>query len=227
MARRTSTSGTCAFCGATVTKQNAARHVASCPEHGAAMQRAGRSRREPEALFHLAVQDAHGGQFWLQVEMRGSATLRQLDEYLRAIWLECCGHMSQFSIGGWRGDAIPMSKRASSVFQAGLTLTHLYDFGTESETRIKVVGARVGAPMTARPITLLARNLMPAAACTECGAPATFLCTECVTEHETWGVLCAEHAQTHPHDDYGAPIGLVNSPRMGLCGYTGPAKAPY
>jgi len=35
--------------------------------------------------------------------MRGSATLTKLDDYLRAIWLECCGHLSKFTIGGWGG----------------------------------------------------------------------------------------------------------------------------
>jgi len=36
--------------------------------------------------------------------MRGSATPDDLDAYLRAIWLECCGQPSQFSFGGWRGE---------------------------------------------------------------------------------------------------------------------------
>ena len=27
----------------------------------------------------------------------------------------------------------------------------------------------------------------------------------------------------HPHDQYGEPIPLVNSPRLGMCGYDGPA----
>ena len=34
------------------------------------------------------------------LEMRGSATLAKLDDYLRAIWLECCGYLSGFTIGG-------------------------------------------------------------------------------------------------------------------------------
>jgi len=31
---------------------------------------------------------------------------------------------------------------------------------------------------------------------------------------ETW-FLCDEHAQTHPHTEFGEPLPLVNSPRMG------------
>ena len=46
-------------------------------------------------------------------------------------------------------------------------------------------------------------------------------------EQDEWGTLCDEHAKSHPHDEYGEPVALVNSPRMGLCGYDGPAEPPY
>jgi len=58
-------------------------------------------------LYHLQVQDDWGGDFWLHLEMPGKATLEDLDYYLRAIWLECCGHLSQFSLKRW-GDEISM-----------------------------------------------------------------------------------------------------------------------
>ena len=32
--------------------------------------------------------------------MPASDTLADLDDFLRAIWLECCGHLSEFTIGG-------------------------------------------------------------------------------------------------------------------------------
>ncbi|MDS4020424.1 MAG: hypothetical protein RKR03_07930 [Candidatus Competibacter sp.] len=89
------------------------------------------------------------------------------------------------------------------------------------------MGTRQGKPTTTHPIALMARNLMPEAKCIQCDEPAAWLCTECLIEHEVWGTLCDKHAKTHPHDDYGEPIPLVNSPRLGLCGYDGPAKPPY
>ena len=41
------------------------------------------------------------------------------------------------------------------------------------------------------------------------------------------GMLCKKHVKGHPHDAYGEPMPVVNSPRMGMCGYEGPAKPPY
>jgi hypothetical protein len=106
-------------------------------------------------------------------------------------------------------------------------LRHLYDFGTTSETDIKVVDFREGKATTQHPIALLARNQMPEAVCQECGQPAAWLCMECIYEQSKPGFLCADHVEDHPHDNYGEPLPLVNSPRLGMCGYDGPAEPPY
>jgi hypothetical protein len=204
--------------------------LATCPQRQAQIARAESTKRKPETLYHLRMQDAWGGKFWLDLEVRGSATLQDIDAYLRAIWLECCGHLSQFSVGGWSGEEIAKQRRVDAVFRGDLELTHIYDFGTSSETLIKPVGQRVGMPLTTRPMVLMARNVMPEAICDECGQPATRLCMECMIETEAQGTLCEKHADAHEHDDcddYGEPIELVNSPRIGMCGYTGPADPPY
>jgi hypothetical protein len=219
--------GTCAYCGHETTKGAMTRHLAICAKRQEAIAQAEHRKSEPEGLYHLRVQDANVRDFWLDLEIRGSATLTHLDDYLRAIWLECCGHLSEFSVGGWGGTKVAMRRRADQAFQPGVELTHIYDFGTESVTRIKMVAVREGKPTTSRPIALLARNVMPQYKCIECGQPATWLCLECLTEDEVWGTLCDQHAKTHPHEDYGDPIKLVNSPRLGMCGYTGPAEPPY
>src|SRR5262249_38852933 len=160
-------------------------------------------------LYYLRVQDAYNNEFWLDLEMRGSATLKQLDTYLRAIWLECCGHLSRFSVGGGWGREVGKNRRAQDIFSQGIELTHIYDFGTSSETIIKPISAREGKPTTKHPIALMARNLLPEAACIECGQPAAWLCQECMIEDDVWGTLCDEHAESHPHDNYGEPIPLV------------------
>ena len=227
MARGRQSKGKCACCGQEITKNGATKHLLACAQRQEAILKAENKKGEAEALYHLRIQAVGQNQFWLDLEMRGSATLKDLDYYLRAIWLECCGHMSQFSIGGWQGEEIPKKRPADEIFESGLELTHIYDFGTSSETLIKVVDARKGKPTTSRPVALMARNLMPEYECVECKQPATWLCVECLNEENLWGTLCDEHGETHPHDNYGEPARLVNSPRLGLCGYRGPAEPPY
>jgi len=205
------------------------RHLAACQKRQeaiqAAEQKTAKSLKE-QTLFHLAVRDAWCSDYWLHLEVNGSARLQALDDYLRAIWLECCGHLSQFSIGGWRGEEIPMSRRIDQVFEPGVELEHIYDFGTSSHTMVKFVAMRQGKPLTRHPIFLMARNNPPEVTCMECGERASWLCLECVEEDKS-GFLCDQHAKEHPHDEYSSLLPVVNSPRLGMCGYDGPAEPPY
>ena len=41
------------------------------------------------------------------IEMQETATLEDLDSFLRDIWLECCGHLSAFNIYGTNYDVMP------------------------------------------------------------------------------------------------------------------------
>jgi len=227
MARGKQSKGTCSFCGQECAKSGAGQHVAACVSWQAAVAKAESSKRKSGTLYHLRVQAAGQPPFWLDLEMRGSSKLKDLDDYLRAIWLECCGHLSQFSHDGWGGREIAMSRRIEDTLTSGQELTHIYDFGTESVSLIKPVGQRAGKPVTTHPIVLLVRNVAPVYACQECQQPASWLCMECVIEEEVAGMLCGQHAKDHPHEDYGDPVSLVNSPRLGLCGYDGPAEPPY
>jgi hypothetical protein len=120
-----------------------------------------------------------------------------------------------------------MSRPADQVFKPGLVLTHQYDFGTTSETLVKVVSSRQGKPTKAHPIALMTRNSLPETNCVECGQPAAWFCMECLIEDDMPGWLCSEHQETHPHDNYGEPIPAMDSPRLGMCGYDGPAEPPY
>jgi len=222
MPRKPETRGTCAYCGGVVTRRGVDKHLAACQKRQAALQA---SNQPSETLWRLHLQGSYNHGFWLELEMRGSASLDDLDQYLRAIWLECCDHLSQFSLGGWRGSVVDMDRKADHVFQLEMIMRHEYDFGTPSETDIKVLGVSQGKPATQNPLSLLARNQMPEQTCQECDQKAAWLCMECVYEHGEDVFLCDDHLENHEHEE--GPIKLVNSPRVGMCGYTGPAEPPY
>ncbi len=228
MARRKQSRGVCHYCGRVLAKSGMSRHLKSCEKRQAAIAAADQAQGPDEDIYHLRVQDAWWGLYWLHLEMVGSALLEDLDMYLRAIWLECCGHLSAFHLEtAWVGPELSMGSKAGDVFQVGQKIIHLYDFGTTSETEIKVVGVRQGKPTTPHPIALMARNQPPEMICMQCDQPASWLCMECVYEDDASGLLCDLHVTDHPHDNYGEPVPVVNSPRLGLCGYIGPADPPY
>ena len=126
------------------------------------------------------------------------------------------------------GDQKNITTKASEVLRAGLKGRYEYDFGTPTELKIEVIGEREGKPLTTKPLTLLARNVMPAYECAECGEPATHICLQCYFEQGEPGCfLCAAHAKDHACTLYGGPKKRFNSPRTGRCKYNGPARPPY
>jgi len=201
------------------------RHLGLCDRRMDVIEEAdgGAGRRTP--LLHLQVRDGATGRYWLHLEADGSATLGELDRYLRAIWLECCGHMSRFSVGGWDGPELSLGDKLGRVLQAGMELTHIYDFGAETVSLVKLLAVREGTRTTRRPVALMARNAPPELTCVRCDGGATHLCLECGKAGSP-ATLCARHARHHPHAACRPPVPVTNSPRLGTCLYDGPAEPP-
>lgn len=236
MARAPQSRGDCVFCGREFAKAGMTRHLKTCAKRVEAQAEADKTRRHPQKLYHLLIQSAWSSYYWLHLEMRGSATLKDLDDYLREIWLECCGHLSAFEIGGvsyasspdpwgW-GEDRSMNAKVGEVLSLGAEISYEYDFGSTTELTIKVSDERTGKPLTEHPIYLMARNKLEAPACMECAEPAIWVCAECMAEREDGRCeLCEAHADEHEHEEM--LMRIVNSPRVGVCGYDGPAEPPY
>ncbi len=219
--------GACNFCGEEKSGTGMTKHLTACRKRKEAIESsAGKSLQ----LCHIVATPSPSSEYWLHLEMDARRKLQDLDDYLRAIWLECCGHASRFSIGGWGGRELPFTMTIGGVFEMAKQVTHIYDFGTESVTEIRMVGHREGKGLSARPVFLMARNQPPTFACTECDQPGAGLCYTCMSEADGGeGMLCEEHVKGHTcFEEYGeGPGKIFNSPRLGLCGYSGPAEPPY
>jgi hypothetical protein len=226
MARSPISRGTCLYCGHETSKNMITKHLQSCPARKERREQAA-LQGQPENLYHLRVEDAYDKRFWLHLEVRGSTRLKQIDAYLRDIWLECCGHLSAFRPSLYGGEEFNMRRKVDSLFEPGQTITHIYDFGTSSVTTLTSLAKSTGVALNTHPLSLMARNLMPEAICMECDQPATHFCMACLYEDEGEGLLCDEHLADHPHTDEDSPVALANSPRLGMCGYGGPAEPPY
>lgn len=227
MERRKQTRGACTYCGRTLTRSGMRRHLEACPKRKARLAEADDGTGTRRTFLHLDVRDAYDGDYWLHLEMEGSEPLSTLDAYLRHIWLECCGHPSEFSIGRrrWHRE-VDMTRPAGQIFRPGVELTHVYDFGTSTVTTIRLAGERRGKATSRWPLVLMARNDAPELECHACGQPARWFCHECFYDDDH-GLFCAEHQEGgHPHGQEGL-LPVVNSPRWGLCGYTGPAEPPF
>ncbi len=114
-----------------------------------------------------------------------------------------------------RSLGVPLEK----VLKVGQKFRYEYDFGSTTELILRVAGERDGFLVgELDEVRILARNLPPEIMCMTCGKPAT----KVAAGYDYWGVM--EHAfcddcAKKVHEDAWLPI--VNSPRVGVCGYTG------
>lgn len=205
--------GKCPFCDKVSAKAGISRHLST------------HLKKQPinpaSQAFHVLVQN---GQYFLHLLVDGNASLTKLDKYLRSIWLECCGHLSQFSIGGtWGGREIGKSRKAKDIFRKGLKMNYVYDFGTSTELDIKVMGEYALAVKNG--IELLSRNEPLEIYCHLCKTkPAVEVCA--VHWYDDGGFMFCEkcvskHAKTCPDAADYSMMPIVNSPRVGECGYEG------
>jgi hypothetical protein len=115
-----------------------------------------------------------------------------------------------------------MSGRIARVLPQGARFLYTYDFGSSTRLVGRVVGT-LPRPKGAAQIRVVARNDPPARSCARCGAPATEVCALCYQYRDSdcwWCEQCAPgHQCIDPGGAYFLPV--VNSPRVGVCGYSG------
>jgi hypothetical protein len=94
--------GICNFCKGEFEKAKMTQHLKYCKQRAAeiATEIGNSSAPQKTRLFHILVEGRYNPQYWMHLEMPASDALADLDDFLRAIWLECCGHLSEFTIGG-------------------------------------------------------------------------------------------------------------------------------
>ena len=228
--------GFCKYCGAEHTKGGMLRHLATCKKRKARLnQENGKIRC---GYFQIAIYEKYEKKYWLIIEINENATLKELDEFIRDVWMECCGHLSVFGINGVEYEVCPdtdgffepptrsMDYKLKDVFTVGETAIYEYDFGSTTELTLNVHSHRMGEWKSEK-ITILSRNNPLEILCSQCGSNRAqwinpqglydgnaFWCDECLPE---------ECAEDESEEYYGLEflLPVCNSPRMGVCGYEG------
>ena len=191
MPARTAIPGTCNLCQATVAGNRIRRHLLRCIEARTGLspsrdpQRRVR-RRNALKTAYISVSSKEQPH-WLELGVRSDATLDELDRFLRALWLECCGHMSHFEIDGVTySAAVPkpgddwifepmydgeetwrhMGKNINTAIPVLTKFQHEFDYGSPTELvleHVAVFGELAQWLVSSQPwhggkIVILARN---------------------------------------------------------------------
>jgi len=202
------------------------KHLASCERRESIYKTpSGNGKSGKKKVFHIIVEGYNQPEYWIHLDVRTDATLEDLDMFLREIWLECCGHLSAFTIQGTRYEGVEnefmevelMDVTLGEILSPGRGFHHEYDFGDTTMLVLKVMSERDGE-LKRKGIRLLARNDSPLITCEACEKTATQVCSQCIWEGGGW--FCDKCARRHEcGEDMFLPV--VNSPRVGMCGYTG------
>ncbi len=225
---KSGSTGKCFFCHGVFAKSAMTNHLKACKERKAllaAPPQEGKRLARKATIYHIVVEGRELPKYWMHLEAPEDSRLEDLDQFLRDTWLECCWHLSGFTIDETTYESSPepgigqkgMKRKLGDVLEAGMKFYHEYDFGTTTELTLRVLSERVGVAK-GRSIQVLARNEPPAIVCVSCGKAATQVCSECVWDGEGW--LCDKCASEHECGEE-MLLPAANSPRVGMCGYTG------
>ena len=216
--------GTCRYCGKSFTGSGMSRHIAACPSRKSSVE-----GNASQRLLHLVVSDSEEPDYWLHILTAPETPLSEIDVFLRAIWVECCGHSSEFVAAGTRYISdfnllpVPMQEESES-FDLPLSelpdcrhIVYRYDLGCPTTLYIRRLHP-IESPVTEQTVVLAARNDPPQIECS-CGAGAALLfARDLLYESFDDAFFCDHCIEAYDGDpEMLAPI--TNSPRMGVCGY--------
>ena len=96
--------GICNFCKGEFDKSKMSQHLKYCKQRTLAVSseeaKAAKSKNAQKTkLFHIVVEGRYNPQYWMHLELPAIDTFDDVDQFLRDIWLECCGHLSAFRVG--------------------------------------------------------------------------------------------------------------------------------
>jgi hypothetical protein len=231
------TEGQCYLCGETYTKRGMNRHLRSCLPA---------SEGGTDSVV-LRVSGTHRDDYWIHTLVSRETTLATLDSFLRDFWVECCHHLSTFQLGdidynndnpGMLGSE-PQRGRSMDISLGEVLDRHtveefsyVYDWGSSTHLTLSVVETGSWVLSTIDPdseedvstgdegLLPLTRNEQPHRECADCGESAAQICQGCLMRRGPDTVYCQTCADDHECD---RPrfLPVVNSPRSGVCGYTG------
>ena len=238
--KKIGTEGNCLYCSKSYSGiAMMASHLESCEKRKNFYLEMNKKKKSKEQsnniVFLLSVSSKYYPEYWMFLEVDGRSKLKAIDKFLRDTWLECCGHLSSFTIKGqeyesqldlnpdpfFNKKSKTMSESASSVFQPGMNIDYVYDYGSSTELVMKVI-SDISGKISGKKIKVVARNNELVFKCAKCKKEiATKICTVCIHEKDrNRASFCDACVNLHScGEEMSLPI--VNSPRSGECGYEG------
>lgn len=213
--------GVCLYCKQTFAKAAINRHL---QKHLADKAKEGK----PGTSFLLKIETNPkwgSAPYFLYLWADGEATIEDIDNFLRDIWLECCGHLSSFTNKSFKSSRGGMWDffEAENLLETGKIKEYEklmedtkgeipksrkiknalsrdmkieYEYDFGSTTELLITVVEAYPVAADKNIVLLSRNEPPEILCETCGTePAVKICTVCINDKES--AFCNKCAKKH------------------------------
>ncbi|MBU3161426.1 SEC-C domain-containing protein [Clostridium frigoris] len=217
--------GKCYYCNEKLSERTVKKHVKGCKVRKEKIEESIASSKKTKSQYILSILPQYGSkEYSLYIAINIDLTLKNLDSFLRNIWLECCGHLSSFIIDDINYDSCvddefelfseteTMDFKLRQVISVGDKFKYDYDFGSTTSLKLEVIEEYVVGENYSQ-IEILSRNDEIQNFCANCNQKAKYF------DYEEEKYFC--------EDCVGEDAGMVdeleytNSPRDGVCGYVG------
>ena len=207
----------CYYCNKELTEKTIKRHMKNCSEMKESIDEKRIEDEELRYQFIIAIKPKYGGnEYCIYLSIDGTLGLVHIDQFIRDIWVECCGHLSGFRIRGKFYQDHSMNAKLNDILDIDEKFEYEYDFGSTTHLNLEVVDIRL-VPSNFSQIEIIARNNEIKHDCEICGAEAKYFnyekdqweCENCIDED----------------NDMISEFDYCNSPRDGVCSYDGHKEA--
>lgn len=205
--------GKCYYCNKELTEKTIKRHMKNCSEMKKKIEELSDGNKKQRNQFIVAIKSKYDkNDYCIYLSIDENLGLLHIDQFLRDVWLECCGHLSAFKIKGKIYQDYSMDTRIKDILNVNEKFEYEYDFGSTTELILEVVDI-IEVPASFSQIEIIARNNEVTHYCEICNAEAEYF----NYENDHWECRkCIDK-----NNDMIAKFDYCNSPRDGVCCYGG------
>lgn len=205
--------GKCYYCNKELTEKTIKKHMKNCSEINRRIEELNEIDKKKRNQFIISIKSReYKNEYCMYLSIDEKLSLLNIDQFLRDVWLECCGHLSAFKIKGRIFQDYSMETKLNDVLTVNEKFEYEYDFGSTTELILEVVDI-IEVPVSFSQIEIIARNDEIIHNCEICNADAEYFnyekdqweCKKCVDKN----------------NDMIAKFDYCNSPRDGVCCYGG------
>jgi hypothetical protein len=208
--------GKCYYCNKELTEKTIKRHMKNCSEMGKKIEELSAVDKKQRNQFIIAIKPKYNGnEYCIYLSIDENLSLIHIDQFLRDVWLECCGHLSAFKINGKFYQDYSMNTKLKDILVVNEKFEYEYDFGSTTYLILEVIDI-IKVPASFSQVEIIARNYEVKHFCKICESKAEYF----NYENDQWECKkCIDK-----DNDMISKFDYCNSPRDGVCCYGGHKK---